>query len=70
MDGGRGERSIEAIDQLVDAYRVRCLWFLRPDFYPSTDTDRLRVLEYIERYGDRDGFRTTSCFTTLMKRRK
>ena len=46
-----------AVDCLVDEYRVRCLWFLRPDYYPSTAAQRLQVLGYIERYGDRDGFR-------------
>lgn len=45
-----------AIDRLVDEYRLRCLWFLRPDFYPSTDAERIRVLQYIERHGDRDGY--------------
>ena len=39
---------------LVDTNRARCLWFLRPDYYPTSDTGRRRVLEYIERYGDRD----------------
>ena len=45
------------VDRLVDDYRVRCLWFLRPDYYPASDAERLRVLDYIERYGDRDAFR-------------
>ena len=45
------------IDQLVDEYRLRCLWFLRADYYPVTDEDRLRTLDYIERYGDREGYR-------------
>jgi hypothetical protein len=47
----------EAVDRLVDEYRVRCLWFLRPDYYPSTLEEQLRVLEYIERHGDREAFR-------------
>lgn len=47
----------EAIVRLVDEYRTRCLWFLRPDFYPATTAERLRVLGYIERYGDREGYR-------------
>ena len=38
---------------LVDDYRSRCLWFLRPDFYPSNDEERLQTLGHIERYGDR-----------------
>jgi hypothetical protein len=48
--------SRSAIDRLVDEYRLRCLWFLRPDYYPSTDTERIRVLLYIERHGDRDAY--------------
>jgi hypothetical protein len=48
---------IDAVDRLVDEYRVRCLWFLRPDFYPSNVDERLQVLTYIERHGDREGFR-------------
>jgi len=47
----------EAVNQLIDEYRIRCLWFLRPDYYPSTPEERLRVLGYIERHGDREGFR-------------
>jgi hypothetical protein len=41
---------------LVDEYRTRCLWFLRPDFYPETREAALRVLRHIERHGDREGF--------------
>ena len=33
----------EALRQLIDEYRERCLWFLRPD--------------YIERHGDQQGYR-------------
>ena len=47
----------EAVDRLVDEYRQRCLWFLRSEYYPVTDAERLQVLEYIERYGDREAFR-------------
>ena len=47
----------QAVDRLVDEYRVRCLWFLRPDFYPSTLAERLRVLSYIEQHGDLKAFR-------------
>lgn len=44
----------EAFHALVDDYRVRCLWFLRADYYPVTDAGRLRVLDYVQRHGDRD----------------
>jgi len=47
----------EAVDRLIDEYRIRCLWFLRPDYYPSTPEARLQVLGHIERHGDREAFR-------------
>jgi len=47
----------EVVDALVDEYRGRCLWFLREDYYPGTVDERLRVLDYSQRYGDRETFR-------------
>jgi len=47
----------DAVNRLVDEYRVRCLWFLREDYYPATPEERLRTLGYIERYGDVQAFR-------------
>ncbi|MFN3653118.1 MAG: hypothetical protein ACK47B_26355 [Armatimonadota bacterium] len=47
----------EAVNLLADEYRVRCLWFLRPDYYPETLEERLRVLEYIQWHGDLSAFR-------------
>ncbi|HEX2254195.1 MAG TPA: hypothetical protein VHQ65_13070 [Thermoanaerobaculia bacterium] len=41
---------------LIDEYRNRCLWFLRPDFYPTTREEALRALRHIETHADRDGF--------------
>lgn len=41
---------------LVDEYRARCLWFLRPDLYPEDREHALRVLGHIETHGDREGF--------------
>jgi hypothetical protein len=46
-----------ALRELVDEYRGRCLWFLRRDYYPATVAEARRVLDAIERHGDRDGFR-------------
>jgi hypothetical protein len=46
----------EEIDRLVDEYRSSCLWYLRPDYYPSDDPQRDRVLERIQRSGDRAAF--------------
>jgi hypothetical protein len=49
---------IEAmVNAIVDEYRARCLWFLRPDYYPATLEERLRALGYIERHGDVAAFR-------------
>jgi hypothetical protein len=42
--------------RLVDDYRTSCLWFLRPDLYPETREEMLRVLRQIERHADREGF--------------
>ena len=46
-----------ALRELVDEYRDRCLWFLRRDYYPATTEEARRVLDAIQRHGDRDGFR-------------
>jgi hypothetical protein len=50
------KRAMESVNALVDEYRTRCLWFLREDYYPATPTDALRILQYIERYGDVPAF--------------
>jgi hypothetical protein len=47
----------QALRALVDAYRTRCLGFLRPDYYPATPAEALRVLEGIERHSDVEAFR-------------
>ena len=46
----------EAVNRLVNEYRHRCLWFLREDYYPMTDEERLTVLGYIQRHGDRRAY--------------
>ena len=51
-----GEQLRNAVNVLVDEYRNTCLWFLRSDFYPTTFEQQLRVLKYIERYGDRAAY--------------
>ena len=47
----------QALRQLVDDYRIRCLWFLKLDYYPVTAAERERVLKAIEQHGDLDAFR-------------
>lgn len=54
-DPSFGEVMAEAC-RLVERYRDRCLWFLDPGVLPQTPRDALRILQYIERYGDRESF--------------
>ena len=49
-------KSLQSARELVDEYRDQCLWFLRGDFYPETVEQGLRVLAYIQRYGDRTAY--------------
>ncbi len=46
-----------AVRELVDEYRSRCLWFLRRDYHPATVAEAERVLDAIQRHGDREAFR-------------
>ena len=39
------------VRSLVDEYRERCLWFVRPDYHPSTPDEILRVLRWIRARG-------------------
>ena len=47
---------LQSLKGLVDEYRDQCLWFLRGDFYPETLEQGLRLLTYIQRYGDRTAY--------------
>jgi hypothetical protein len=63
------ETTVEsAIDQLVDEYRSRCLWFLRSDYYPTTRAERLRVLVYVERHGDVQAHRRAAALREWLSR--
>ena len=50
------------INELVDEFRSSCLWYLRPDYYPADDKQRDRVLERIQRHGDRAAFQRAAEF--------
>lgn len=58
----------EAVNRLVDEYRLRCLWFLREDYYPATDAERLRVLQCIERHGDVAAYRRAAEIRSWLSR--
>ncbi|OPZ25566.1 MAG: hypothetical protein BWZ02_02407 [Lentisphaerae bacterium ADurb.BinA184] len=47
---------LEQVADLVEECRDRCLWFLRPDYVPTTDGEIHDVLDLIERYGDRAAY--------------
>jgi hypothetical protein len=44
---------LERIDTMIEESRERCLWFLRLDYVPRDDRMRIKLLEYIQRHGDR-----------------
>jgi len=46
----------QSIQRLVEEYRAQCLWFLRPDYRPSSREEMVQTLSLIERYGDRAGY--------------
>jgi hypothetical protein len=47
------------LTSLVDDYRIRCLWFLKIDYYPQCEQEIRNTLNYIRRYGDSEAFRRT-----------
>ncbi len=57
-----------AVDALVDECRVECLWYLRPDYYPRTDLERLQVLDAIQERSGRDVFRRAGTLKTWLSR--
>jgi len=62
------EREAE-VRELVDRYRDRCLWYLRQDYYPTDAAEAVRVLESIERYGDREAFAVAEPLRRWLSRR-
>lgn len=48
--------AVEQSIALIQEYRDRCLWFMKPDYMPQTTIEIVRVLDLIERYGDRSGY--------------
>ena len=46
----------DEINKLVEAHRTECLWFMRKDYFPTTNPERLTVLRYLATYGDRATF--------------
>jgi hypothetical protein len=59
---------IRSVHALMDEYRDRCLWFLRKDYRPETPAEAFRVLEAIERHGDREAFRKAATLRQWLSR--
>ena len=57
---------IAALNAFIDDQRVRCLWFLRRDFYPVTGDEQRRVLDAIERHGDVSAFMRARSFKACL----
>ena len=48
------DRIRQELKHLIEQNRERCLWFLNPEYEPSTVEDALRILKYLQRYGNRE----------------
>lgn len=59
---------LEQVIRLTEDYRDRCLWFLDARFVPANEEEALRVLDLIERYGDRAAFERTSRLRAWLSR--
>jgi len=51
---------MDALRLLVDEQRARCLWFLRRDYYPRSPAEGVRVLDAIQKNGDRAAFQAAA----------
>ena len=47
---------LEAVNHLVEANRLQCLWFMREDYLPQSAPEADRVLAEIELHGDRQAW--------------
>lgn len=59
----------DPVRRLVDDCRLRCLWFLRDDYYPTTVAECERVLRLIEQHGDLPAFRRVAEVRIWLSRR-
>jgi hypothetical protein len=62
------EELVRAIDELVDECRVESLWYLRQDYYPSTDLERVQVLDAIQERSSREVFRRAGMMKAWLSR--
>lgn len=56
------------IDALVEERRVECLWYLRPDYRPGTDAERVSVLEAIQARSGNEVFKRAGILKAWLSR--
>jgi hypothetical protein len=56
MTSGLDPTFLADLNELLKAYRTRCLWYLREDYVPSTPAEILRTLDAVEARADRSGY--------------
>ncbi|MFA5057600.1 MAG: hypothetical protein WC485_05765 [Opitutaceae bacterium] len=56
MSSGLDPTFLADLKDLLQAYRTRCLWYLREDYVPATPAEILRVLDAVEARADRSGY--------------
>lgn len=54
--------------QLIEKNREQCLWFLAPSYEPSSVADMLRILKYLQRYGNRDVYVRARNLAAILQR--
>jgi hypothetical protein len=57
-----------AIDRFVDECRSAALWYVRPGYYPRTDSERVAILEAIQERCSLDLFRRAGVLKSWLSR--
>jgi hypothetical protein len=58
-----------AVDRLVDECRSQSLWYVRPDYYPRTDVERLEILQAIQERSTLAVFQRAGALKAWLSRR-
>jgi hypothetical protein len=58
-----------AVDRLVDECRGQCLWYVRPDYYPRSDGERMEILEAIQERSTLADFQRAGALKAWLSRR-
>ena len=53
----RVEDVLQEACRLIERYRHRCLWFLNEDIVPASPAQAIRLLKYVEKRSDAEGYR-------------